>query len=771
MLVGVASVAVTTRLEFDTRLSALLPESAPEVRELKQVQAKAGGTVELVIAVGGTKARRLPFARTLVAALRTKPYIRRADVEFPVDFFLARRAWMLKLGALKKLQRTIDEEIRQAKARANPFYVDLEDDDDGAKQQASPWAAVDSGGMPDDKSALLKPTFSSPDGKYLFLRVKPKSVVLDMSEMERVLGQVKSLVASLGPERQGLTVRYAGGLVVNAEQHRRMQGDMRRASLLALVLVLLLTSLYIRRPIAPVLLAVPLVIGVAVTLAVTTLTIGQLNLVSGFLVSALIGLGIAFGVHLYMRFLEYLPRAATRAEAMRFGMIAAFPGCFTAAATTAGAFLTMTLSDFRGFREYGQIAAGGVMLTLLATFIVLPPLAVVLSSSRTVRQGRDLRLGFSRGLAMVVVIAGLGWAAFSIAVKPQVGWRNDFKELRGQSDAVEFYEYVQEALGGSLSPAAVMVDSVEDARKVERILKRQINGTDSAITRTISLASMVPEQVAEKGKVLAEIERMLVKVKRSGKLKPEDATKVDEALGLVRAKPWTEHEIPEVFRRFFRSIDRKNTFVLVWPRSELYLDQELFAWAKTLDEIGDELRAAGINALVLDENRIGARVVKEVQREWPKVFAFAALAVLLILAVDFRSPRKVALGLFALGMGLLWIVGGMYLTDIQLNIFNHSAMPMILGIGIDNAVHIQHRYDQEGPGSIPKVVSTTGAAALLASATTAIGFGATITAHHYGVNSLGWLSIIGIGFACVGTTVFFPALLLLIERRREGAAG
>ena len=41
LVVGAASVAVATELNFDTRLSALLPESAPEVRELKQVQKKA----------------------------------------------------------------------------------------------------------------------------------------------------------------------------------------------------------------------------------------------------------------------------------------------------------------------------------------------------------------------------------------------------------------------------------------------------------------------------------------------------------------------------------------------------------------------------------------------------------------------------------------------------------------------------------------------------------------------------------------------------------
>jgi hypothetical protein len=365
-----------------------------------------------------------------------------------------------------------------------------------------------------------------------------------------------------------------------------------------------------------------------------------------------------------------------------------------------------------------------------------------------------------------VVLGGVAFLVFSFAVLPHVGWRNDFRKLRGASSAVEFYEYVQQALGGSLSPAAVMVDSVAEAARVERILEPYRAGPRSPIVRVISLASMVPDDVPAKQEVLAALAKTLGEVRDSGKLKAEDQRKVDEALALVRAKPWTDREIPDVFRRLFLSIDNQNTFVLLWPRSELYLDHELFAWARTLGEIRDKIHAAGISAMVLDENRISARVVLEIRREWPRVFAYAGLAVLFFLLLDFRKPGRVLLLASSLAAGTVWVIGGMYIADVQLNIFNHSVLPTILGTGIDNAVHIQHRYDQEGPGSLRKVVHSTGAAALLASLTCAIGFGTSIIAHHNGINSLGWLALIGIGATFVGTTVFWPALLQVLENRR-----
>ncbi len=89
----------------------------------------------------------------------------------------------------------------------------------------------------------------------------------------------------------------------------------------------------------------------------------------------------------------------------------------------------------------------------------------------------------------------------------------------------------------------------------------------------------------------------------------------------------------------------------------------------------------------------------------------------------------------------------------------------VIGLGIDNAVHIQLRYQEEGPGALPKVVATTGSASFLASATTAIGFGAAVTAHHYGVQSMGWLAVVGLTCTFVASTIFFPSLLRILEKR------
>jgi predicted RND superfamily exporter protein len=106
---------------------------------------------------------------------------------------------------------------------------------------------------------------------------------------------------------------------------------------------------------------------------------------------------------------------------------------------------------------------------------------------------------------------------------------------------------------------------------------------------------------------------------------------------------------------------------------------------------------------------------------------------------------------------------------IEINMFNLIVIPSVIGIGIDNALHIYHRYLERGPGSLRFVLRHTGAAALLASLTTGVGFGSSLVSHHLGLRCLGTLAIIGISFTLISATVFFPALLALLERSPAAA--
>src|SRR5438105_7906793 len=70
------------------------------------------------------------------------------------------------------------------------------------------------------------------------------------------------------------------------------------------------------------------------------------------------------------------------------------------------------------------------------------------------------------------------------------------------------------------------------------------------------------------------------------------------------------------------------------------------------------------------------------------VYAFAVIA--LVLLIDFRSWRKTLLALAPLVVGVVFTLGILGLSGIPLNPANMIAFPLILGVGVDNGVHVLH---------------------------------------------------------------------------------
>ncbi|MCB9558313.1 MAG: MMPL family transporter [Deltaproteobacteria bacterium] len=755
-----AGAFVAKDLTFDTRFSALLDQKDPVLDEILHARERIGGTAELIIAIGGKQERRLPFARGLVAELRRQPWVRRADVEFPVRFFLDRRLQLMPITALKELTERAEREVRKAKAKRTMAFVDLEDD------EPLPSLTGDSRSL-GEKAGLLRSTATSPDGRFLFLRLLPTGSTSDMDAGRQLLERVDAIVKARHPEAEGVNVRYAGGVPLNQEQHRQMTTDLRKAALIALVMILVLLTGWLRRIEAPILLTIPLLGGLAITFGFADLRFAQLNLVSGFLTTALIGLGVDFGIHLYHRYLELLPQhLLRRKEAMQQAIADTLPASATAAATTAAAFLSMQAASFRGFAEYGAIAGFGVIATLVMTYLLLPPLALALThrpgfgGHRHQAEPRRLR----RRLAWPMIIAGVALAVYSATLLHNVRYHNDFNRLRGQSALVQFSDDVDKAFGGSLAPAAILVEGDDGPRRVGAVLDRWVEQRKgSGIARWLSLANMVPERSGERASSIKRLGAAIDQLLQFN-LPAKDKENLLQAKQLVSVTPWTTADVPPAYRQLFSTIDNKGSVVLVWPKSRMFADDEVIAWGEELTALQGSLRASGLQATVLDENRISARVLRSMRTDGPRVLLYAGAAVLLLLILDFRRFDSVLMVAGSLAMAMLWVAGFSYLFSIEINVFNQAVIPSLIGLGIDNAVHIQHRYDLEQRRSVSFIVATTGAASLLASATTAIGFGTVVVAQHYGLQTFGWLAVTGFCCTFVATTVFFPALLRLRER-------
>ena len=139
------------------------------------------------------------------------------------------------------------------------------------------------------------------------------------------------------------------------------------------------------------------------------------------------------------------------------------------------------------------------------------------------------------------------------------------------------------------------------------------------------------------------------------------------------------------------------------------------------------------------------------------LMSWGSLVLVAILVwIDFRSFRATAACVFALCLGLVWTLGVLALLGIPLNMANFFGIPMLIGLGVDSSVHIVHRARAQGHA---RSLGSTRMAVGLASATTAIGFGTLCFAHHQGLQSLGWLMVIGSTCCFAAAALTLPAVL------------
>lgn len=144
----------------------------------------------------------------------------------------------------------------------------------------------------------------------------------------------------------------------------------------------------------------------------------------------------------------------------------------------------------------------------------------------------------------------------------------------------------------------------------------------------------------------------------------------------------------------------------------------------------------------------------------------AIIAVFIVLIFQFSSIYIALLTILPIISGSILMVGIMYVIDIRFNPANLMSLPLIFGIGIDNSIHIMHRYFKEKENNWDIILQFTGKAILLTSATTIIGFGSLSFTTHRGMSSLGIIMSIGVVSCLYTSIVFLPSVLQTLCKKR-----
>jgi hopanoid biosynthesis associated RND transporter like protein HpnN len=144
---------------------------------------------------------------------------------------------------------------------------------------------------------------------------------------------------------------------------------------------------------------------------------------------------------------------------------------------------------------------------------------------------------------------------------------------------------------------------------------------------------------------------------------------------------------------------------------------------------------------------------------------YALLVIVAVLALDFRCPGHVLIALTPLAMGVVMLLGLMGVAGLSLNPANMIAFPLVLGVGIDNGVHVLHDYLLRRAAGRSAISYAIGRGVLVKALTTMIGFGTLMISTERGLAGLGLILTLGVGCCMLTALVFLPAVLHLLPAR------
>lgn len=800
-MLSAVSLYFARNLRVDTDLANLIPSSYPSVQALERLRETVGSESDVAVVIESpsfeankTFAEALiPRALALEDPESGEPYLMRVEYKRDTEFLQNNALYFATPDELDSLEQYLVEKIEEAKLEANPFYFDLDEEDE---EETDSTAAA----FADTYEQIVGKEYPiSKDSTGMVLRFYPSGSQTDIGFIDRLYGDLDNLVAEMNPQsvHPEMQITLAGRLLRQLVEVRAITNDIFGSFGVGVSVVLLTVVLYFlykgyharsggrfnprallfeikRAPVMAALIGIPLLMSLSWTYGVAYLSFETLNLMTSTLGLVLFGLGIDYGIHFYARYTEERGLGRNVIEAAEVTFSSTGQAIFAGSLTTATALYVLMIADFRGFSEFGLIGGTGILFALISMLVVMPSLIALFERVGLLKlQPAVPTNGRKKGArrypaARIVVIGSVAAVLIALVLIPRVSFEYQFGKLEPEYTDYEMrHAKVREVLGreGGRNPAYIVLDDPEEVPAVVAAIKEY--AARDTLTPTIgsieSLQDRFPVRQEDQQAKLARI-ASIREILSDPLLELESSEELDVIRRAAQTTaPISLDDVPEFLRKRFTSKSGEiGNFVMVYPSVGLSDGRQSIAFSEDVGKIVTEdgkVYHAGSTSLV------AADMLKLMMAEAPWMVLVTFVIVVLVMYLNFRSIRWAMLALVPLLVGVLWMLLLMEILGLKFNFYNLVVLPTVLGIGNDAGVHLVHRYREEGRGSIMHVLRATGEHVAMGSITTIIGFGGLLLSFHPGLRSIGELAAVGVGMTLLAALLFLTALIQWIEDR------
>jgi len=640
--------------------------------------------------------------------------------------------------------------------------------------------------------------FFSKDHKALLIIAEPRSPAADYQFALQILQWTRNEVRTLSNSEDfkglPLTVTLAGPYVYAEQDRKFIQSNVRLVSLVSIIANLVLCLLIYPRIPLLVLSLLPTSLGILWTTGIAASYPGEINLISLSFIPIITGLGDDQVVHFFNRLPQEWARTGTLDSAMQGTFDTTGHSILFCILTMATATAALATSSFKALAEFGFLLTVGLLMLLVHTLFTVPTLMRVWWKVAKPKAPENVTFRFLPTVARVTVdlvgrharlvfIVSVIAFLVSVAALPLVRMDRKVEINRGEDNpAIAGQKRLGEKFGIEGSPEIFVIKGSE-----EEVLQRTEKLTDAlgtlsqqgVVKSVFSPSSIIPsiETQAQRARPLKEIDLV-----HAAKVL-EDSLRAN-GFRIVPFQPAIDR-LKELSKRGPESLDLEKVSQFL-PRGLL---------DNSIRKIGDNQYLAAIAFYPTDPdatdvipdttlhkwqqefgafaqfsfNKINRDLQSQILHDSRRAMLLTTAGITLIVFLIFRSVRITLLVLAPIVFAIVVTFGVLVLFGHHFSFMAITALPLIVGIGIDNGIHLVQRYLQNN-ASIVEIAKASGPALIQSSLTTLIGFAALLVSSFQPLAEMGLVTTIGVALALAGALWMVPAMVLVLGPRPRQAA-
>lgn len=651
---------------------------------------------------------------------------------------------------------------------------------------------------------------ASPDSTLFLIQVTPDFTSSDLvrgtaliERMRRLIPEKIAHLADTIPAMKGVTRdlkwHLTGKTVFQYESDVIFDRETSTIVGCSFLLVMLLVFAVYRSFWSAAILMTPLGLGIGPNYGIIYLSYHEVNPVVMGATGVLLGLGAEYGEHLWGRIREELDRGRTRAEALRISYAETGPPVLLGGFTGILAFLCMCLSSQPALAQFGYFGAVGLLLTMLSTLFLLPAIFTIVASREkdyfpVVKFSCGVFSRISDGYPRTIIAISSVVLLVSLYFATQVSYEKDlFKVFLAKGmESMAVSEKISRKFHSNFSQPTLLSFDADDVqsglciqRSLDNILQRLMQ-TEHEIASFDSVSYLMcpepvqRENVRELSDVVArwpQLETTFQDWTRASDLSSAAVKTMDQAFaatgkiisGMGTSDSGAENPATQLERSWYMTrFEGKYRFLTRIRYADNISDpQQLIQVDKRILEA---VQSLPVKVSISGPRQAMEAILSTLVADLVRLGTYGFISVVVLFFAIFPSPIGVGLclipmlGAFSVTLGVVGAFGlGVPFSMVCVG-------PLIFGFGIHNGMHVVMGSLVEKGGSVARTVNRVTPRALVTSSTITMGFVSMLTSQHYPMVFLGGAMVVGMAAAVPLTLATLPAILVLIERRRNRRA-